>query len=640
MAGNFVGMLVELTLKSPPGATVLGRVASIDGNSLELTGVFFPKLQQSLPAYAVPSAAIADLQIVETQQKLNSVPALPTKAPHAPVDPAILSFGGPGTELNRGYPPIDAVDRPEQIPPVELANAPASKASRVPGNVTFGGISNDTKEAPISRSSVPTHDAENTKPSSVKKNRRPKKTKQQHLSELQADENGWGSEDASGIQDLPEFDFAANLSKFDKRSVFEQIRIEDTTADEDRLVSHNRLPKARPGTYGGKNLHPTDNVLSPTRQASEQFDTQSHSESDAAMPHILHEKLDDINHTTIGRNGHAKVRPLVSPMGTGLRNSSSRNSHRVTSSRAESAISAHNRNITDSSPRFTLTSSGLVCPTYDKHFLRHDILDTQIHDIDPQIYTALCARGIAQMMTNTIVRQPAPSRRSSRTSLHTHGSHSRPAPLPVIVVVVGNHLRGAQTIAAVRQLYGRGYKILLSVADLHQPQHHCPDLAEQLQHLRSLGKKTARVDGWHGISSQVKRLTSPPALIVDALLDGSTYNSIHDASFALEVRETIDWINRSRACVLSIECPSGYDASTAETTLLEGEPMAVIPDRVLALGAPVHGLLEAAKDREKWSECISCADVGIQPALGAEGLVPFGLAEWLVDLQYADDAEE
>jgi len=33
------------------------------------------------------------------------------------------------------------------------------------------------------------------------------------------------------IQELPDFDFAENLSKFDKRSVFDQIRNEDTTAD-------------------------------------------------------------------------------------------------------------------------------------------------------------------------------------------------------------------------------------------------------------------------------------------------------------------------------------------------------------------------------------------------------------------------
>jgi enhancer of mRNA-decapping protein 3 len=66
--------------------------------------------------------------------------------------------------------------------------------------------------------------------------------------------NGWATEDATDVQDMPEFDFQANLSKFDKRGVFDQIRNEDTTADEDRLVSFNRL--ARPGHMAGRTYTP------------------------------------------------------------------------------------------------------------------------------------------------------------------------------------------------------------------------------------------------------------------------------------------------------------------------------------------------------------------------------------------------
>lgn len=75
------------------------------------------------------------------------------------------------------------------------------------------------------------------------------------------DENGWATEDATDVQDMGEFDFAGSLAKFDKQSVFTQIQAEDGTADEDRLVAHNRISKAKPGTAGGKNLHYTENVL-------------------------------------------------------------------------------------------------------------------------------------------------------------------------------------------------------------------------------------------------------------------------------------------------------------------------------------------------------------------------------------------
>ncbi|KAL9078588.1 MAG: hypothetical protein Q9157_002509, partial [Trypethelium eluteriae] len=94
------------------------------------------------------------------------------------------------------------------------------------------------------------------------------KNKRQKAMEKEAVRNGWATEDATDIQELGDFDFEGNLSRFDKRSVFNQIRNEDTTADEDRLVSHNRLPQAKPGTNGGKNLHPTENVLDQTKPAN------------------------------------------------------------------------------------------------------------------------------------------------------------------------------------------------------------------------------------------------------------------------------------------------------------------------------------------------------------------------------------
>jgi enhancer of mRNA-decapping protein 3 len=76
-----------------------------------------------------------------------------------------------------------------------------------------------------------------------------------------ADENGWATEDATDVQDMGDFDFQGSLAKFDKKTVFTQIQADDGIPDEDRLVSHNRLPRPKPGTAGGKNLHYTENVL-------------------------------------------------------------------------------------------------------------------------------------------------------------------------------------------------------------------------------------------------------------------------------------------------------------------------------------------------------------------------------------------
>lgn len=88
-----------------------------------------------------------------------------------------------------------------------------------------------------------------------------KKNKGRGGTSSRMDENGWATEDATDVQEMGDFDFAGSLAKFDKKTVFTQIQAEDSVADEDRLVAHNRLPKAKPGTAGGKNLHYAENVL-------------------------------------------------------------------------------------------------------------------------------------------------------------------------------------------------------------------------------------------------------------------------------------------------------------------------------------------------------------------------------------------
>lgn len=77
------------------------------------------------------------------------------------------------------------------------------------------------------------------------------------------DEAGWATEDASEVQEKEDFDFERSLAKFDKQSVFQKIQAEDSIAEEDRLVSHNRLPRnvIKPGTNGGKNYRYDENVL-------------------------------------------------------------------------------------------------------------------------------------------------------------------------------------------------------------------------------------------------------------------------------------------------------------------------------------------------------------------------------------------
>lgn len=64
--------------------------------------------------------------------------------------------------------------------------------------------------------------------------------------------NGWASEDVTDVQEMGDFDFEEALAKFDKRTLFDQMRKDDRVDEADRLVSHNRQPR---------NLHYSENVL-------------------------------------------------------------------------------------------------------------------------------------------------------------------------------------------------------------------------------------------------------------------------------------------------------------------------------------------------------------------------------------------
>lgn len=146
---------------------------------------------------------------------------------------------------------------------------------------------------------------------------------------------------------------------------------------------------------------------------------------------------------------------------------------------------------------------------------------------------------------------------------------------------------------------------------------------------------------WRRAFGYIKNLPAPPAIIIDALLAGTTYDSLLDTSNAShaeaaqrEAREMIEWANRSRAPVLSIACPSGVSGSDGTSPVLEGEPLAVRPDRVLCLGAPMQGLLDAVKGGERWEVCI--ADIGINITLRADEAVAFG-SSWVAELRFVAD---
>ncbi|THY33356.1 YjeF N-terminal domain-like protein [Aureobasidium pullulans] len=543
--------------------------------------------------------------------------------------------------------------RPTQIPLAAATEAQTVKETLSP-NVSRNG--NDMTVTPSTnkkgwRSTPLLKEPTSAASASSKTKKKSKRT----LNGL-GDQNGWATEEATDIHDMGDFDFEANLSKFDKRTVFDQIRNEDTTADEDRLVSHNRL--ARPGTYGGKNLHPTENVLSPTLKPKHHAsDLESSSDADTELnfgsgPNSRRAPSRTSNKRPSRMSTSGLPEDILHPLATSLAStalnrsmSSLRGSSVVASSpnpnraRSPPSIQSPLHSLDQLSlaqqaaaaprPHFKTPKSKYPCSLYHPDRLRQAEADAISNiGISADAITENAARGIAEsVITSTL--KPGASRRNSKIASNLPNSNSK----PVVVILAGNHVTGARAIASARHLYSRGFKVLISVLDFSNPSVWHPQLAKHIHSLQMLGRKAARIEGWRSTSGQIKKLEGPPVIIVDALLDGQRHADIRDEDLRTEAREMIDWANRSRAGVVSINIPSGFDAVDGSSSVVDGEPLAIRPEAVLSLGVPILGLLEAIREGEGSAWVLTAVDTGVNVVLGDREKVQFG-ADWSVSFRF------
>ena len=496
--------------------------------------------------------------------------------------------------------------------------------------------------------------------------------------------NGWATEDATDVQDLGDFDFEASNSLFDKKGVFEELRQGDTTADEERLVSHNRLLAARPGTHGGRNLHPTESVLSPkvgaTKYGSHNGKDGADSSSDADTE--LNFAPANANGRSSSRHSATRVKKMPSrqnsnqapstthPLAgsassergsvarslTGLpTRSRPQAAHMATSPLPERVNSPHARPDasvaakTEGKARFEIESTRAMCPVL--HPTALDTLEAETvsrFGLTREAMAEIAARGIAEtawgMFDRGSIATPAggASRRGSRVRGAGAGSTAHPDQQPVIVVLAGNHPTGARTVAAARHMASRGCRIIVAEALYDGKESQDPEMRTHISILRRLQRagQPMKRGGWKKAQDSIKNLPAPPALIIDALLAGQTYQELQEdpnVQVASEAKEMIDWANRSRAPVLSVSCPSGVSGVDGTSTVVEGEPLAIRPEMVVSLGVPVAGLLEAMRAGERW-EC-KVVDTGVNITLRSEDGVGFGGA-WVVGVEFVQSAGE
>jgi enhancer of mRNA-decapping protein 3 len=430
------------------------------------------------------------------------------------------------------------------------------------------------------------------------------------------DLSGWATEDATDIQDMGDFDFESNLSKFDKRRVFDDIRKEDTTADDERLVSFNR--KARPGTNGGKNLHYTENVLEPAEHTN-MWKSEAGDSSD--------EVREELYSSGRGSRRATSRKPMPSrkgstiPAGSSLVRSMSRMESPRPGSRISATASPVNGSVTSGQPSLRLSSNNKPCGCVSPlQMLEVEQLCISELGMTEDMLAENAGRGIAEVALTLL-----PNLATASNSLF----------------FIGNHKSGARAIAGARHLRNRGVRTILCLLGGEREDMLLESLRRQLEAYKKNGGWVVK---WDEFQTKITSAgSSPPELVIDALLGTHVaFDELRTSDQAIAF-EMMRWAERTTITVLSVDVPSGLDGSTGEVTQVDGEPLTVRSHNVVCLGAPKTGLLQALVTGDsasaKWQ--LSLADIGIPKAawkkFGSRRRhgVDFG-KDWVTALKFVD----
>ena len=653
--------VVDPAIVSFARRTVLERVR--DGQSQQLgpsDSVSVGPHRPSDQTKVKPRSQTNDIVAPPTKQFPTSDPSQVTLVNASDVTPS-ATLTGPFTDLSLDVKAIEGNEDSDNYKPV-----PARKEFLAPKRSHRRGKRPGKAQNGISRSSM---DAEMPAGNSSNGLMTPntglqpiesaigwgKKHKRRYRGSDFEDQNGWATGEATDIQEMGDFDFEEGLSKFDKQKVFEQIKQDDTTADEDWLHSFNR--RSRPGTAGGKNLHHTENVLNSPKQK-----IAGHSSGDDELEISDNRRGSDRSiRKTLPRKPPSRQGSVLTSMDLPMTASGSLPD--IRGSRPESVLS--NPIATAMALSKSFSRSRRSSARFPKVSLRIAGSDRLCFCVSPLQMLELEQLAISEfgltedMITENAARCIADTALSICHAADAGTKNSSTVNTPTIYVMGGNTKTGSRAIAAARHIRNHGARVISCMMGVDREDDLLESVRRQLHIFRSCGGRVIRQDQ---LMSTLQRFQASTDLMIDAVL--SMHLSFDDlrtddqAAFL----ELVGWANSSGADVLSIDIPSGIDASTGKSpppssnqrvgsllisregivTQNEDTPIGFLADHILSLGAPKNGLLsgqfeELYKDHAKRD--FRVADIGIPSAawkrFGKKGRhwVEFR-GRWVVSLDY------
>ncbi|KAG7700416.1 hypothetical protein KL930_001104 [Ogataea haglerorum] len=321
-----------------------------------------------------------------------------------------------------------------------------------------------------------------------------------------SNEIDWQHENPGRLKEMEVFDFASNLQKFDKQSVFRELSKLDKVDPTNRLVGHNR-------TNEKVNYDNTEMVLD-----NKEKDEWDHIISNSAREHKISGSQEIESRTYSGNSEIVHQRKSATPvLGSSIK---------LFSKDREPVPTCSPIQLADvlqlSSDNFGLTDRQLTSDT---------------------------GKSLAELIIKEITGD-------FRLSKMNHNSP------PLMLILAGNNITGARALSAGRQLFNHGIRILVYV--LHDFEHSedeiLPLVKENLDILTNIGGKL--VSDTRELNSVLEKLDSPLELIIDGLQGYDTNLSDLLEPEVDRSKEIVEWCNKCNVSILSLDIPSGLDASS------------------------------------------------------------------------------
>lgn len=501
---EFLNYKVDLTLHD--GSKSSGIITSVDNNQIVLSNAYqSTNLSQQLSNLKINSSQIADLKVIQ-------------------LPPEMLK-GNKGKRTNvkvNGHQGDIAGSEPALLDDAIVFAKSSTPTSRESSHKDRNVHITPKASTATSRSNTPR----------MKSNRG-----QQSASSTVSQDPDWNEREIQDIKLSNEFDFAANLAMFDKKSVFADFQKKDSVNPHDRLVGHNRIENSKKEKYDNDEM-----VLDPNKT----------------------DNWDSIGNKIDSRNKHpteeAKRVPLNNDYKKKLDSSMNKNFK---------LVNAQN-----------LDTIALCSPV---QLLEIERLSADVYGISPSIMAELCASNLSQLITTHIL--------GGSTRLSKKKNHNLP---PLVLLLVGSGRCGSRAFATGRHLTNHGVRVLAFVISNDDVDK---ELSTQWSLFENCGGKVITSSSSALINTIEHDLDTPVELIIDGLqgYDDHLEDIFYQEEQQKELVKLISWCNepQQRCKVMSLDIPSGIDGGSG--TVLDSS-FKLNCKWCVSMGLPITGLIHAYKN--------------------------------------------